>query len=182
VNERREAEYVEYVQARLPWLRRVAYLLCQDWHGADDLVQTAITRLFANWPRARRMDNLDGYVRTILVRVFISERRSSWFRRVALAGIPAEETTAAADPDTVLDLDTVLDMREALAVIPPRQRATLVLRFYCDLDVEQAAIVLGCSAGTVKSQTSKGLAALRRVLEPAWGTGTNSRREGTDDE
>jgi RNA polymerase sigma-70 factor (sigma-E family) len=180
VNERREAEYTEYVEAKLPWLRRVAYLLCQDWHGADDLVQTAITRLFANWPRARRMDNLDGYVRTILVRVFITERRSSWFRRVALPGTWAEENAAAADPGT--DVDTVLDMRGALAAIPPRQRATLVLRFYCDLDVEQAAIALGCSAGTVKSQTSKGLAALRRVLEPAWGTGTKSRREGTDDE
>jgi RNA polymerase sigma-70 factor (sigma-E family) len=180
VNERREAEYTEYVEAKLPWLRRVAYLLCQDWHGADDLVQTAITRLFASWPRARRVDNLDGYVRTILVRAFISERRTSWFRRVALPGTAAEETVAAAGPAT--DLDTALDMREALAVIPPRQRATLVLRFYCDLDVEQAAIALGCSAGTVKSQTSKGLAALRRVLEPACGTGAESHRRGADNE
>jgi RNA polymerase sigma factor (sigma-70 family) len=67
----------------------------------------------------------------------------------------------------------VLDVREALAAIPPRQRATLVLRFYCDLDVKQSAAVLGCSAGTVKSQTSKGLAALRRMLEPAWGGGSD---------
>jgi hypothetical protein len=76
--------------------------------------------------------------------------------------------------------DAVLDVREALATIPPRQRATLMLRFYCDLDVEQTAIVLGCSAGTVKSQTSKGLAALRRMLEPAWGTGPVPRGGGPD--
>ena len=84
---------------------------------------------------------------------------------VLLAGAQADRAAVCADPDAVLDV------REALAAIPPRQRATLVLRFYCDLDVEQAAMVLGCSPGTVKSQTSKGLAALRRMLEPAWGTG-----------
>ena len=114
------------------------------------------------------MDNIDAYVRTILVRTFLSERRSPWFRRVLLAG-PRRPTASAvcADPDAVLDV------REALAAIPPRQRATLVLRFYCDFDVEQSAAVLGCSAGTVKSQTSKGLAALRRMLEPAWGGGSD---------
>jgi RNA polymerase sigma factor (sigma-70 family) len=71
-------------------------------------------------------------------------------------------------------------VREALAAIPPRQRATLVLRFYCDLDVEQAAAVLGCSPGTVKSQTSKGLAALRRMLEPARETGAAPYGGGPD--
>jgi DNA-directed RNA polymerase specialized sigma24 family protein len=109
-----------------------------------------------------------------LVRAFLSERRSPWFRRVLLSGVQADRAAVYADPDAVLDV------REALAAIPPRQRATLVLRFYCDLDVEQAAIVLGCSAGTVKSQTSKGLAALRRMLEPAWGTGPVSRGGGPD--
>ncbi|HEX6522639.1 MAG TPA: sigma factor [Streptosporangiaceae bacterium] len=73
---RQDAEYVEYVESRLTWLRRVAYLLCQDWHSADDLVQVTVTRLFTHWPRARRMDNVDGYVRTILFRTFLGERRS----------------------------------------------------------------------------------------------------------
>jgi RNA polymerase sigma-70 factor (sigma-E family) len=163
VNERQDAEYVEYVTGRVAWLRRVAYLMCQDWHAADDLVQVALTRLFTHWPRARRADNLDAYVRKILVRAFIGERRSAWGRRVVLA-VPMPETIAvAADPDAVLDL------REALLAVPPRQRATLVLRFYCDLDVEQAALALGCSAGTVKGQTAKGLAAMRRALEPSAG-------------
>jgi RNA polymerase sigma-70 factor (sigma-E family) len=161
VSERQDAGYVEYVESRLGWLRRVAYLLCQDWHSADDLVQVTVTRLFTHWPRARRMDNVDGYVRTILLRAFLGERRSIWRKRVLLAASPPE---AAA---LVADRDAVLDVRQALATVPPRQRATLVLRFYCDLDVEQAAAALGCSPGTVKSQTAKGLAAMRRVLGPS---------------
>jgi RNA polymerase sigma-70 factor (sigma-E family) len=170
----RQADYEAYVQGRLTTLRRVAYLLCQDWHSADDLVQTTVTQLFVHWPRAARMDNTDAYVRTILVRAFLTERRSSWRRRVWLPGVQIDGT--AAHPDT----DAVLDVQEALAAIPPRQRATLVLRFYCDLDVEQTAIALRCSAGTVKSQTSKGLASLRRMLEPAWGTGPASHGGGSD--
>lgn len=161
----RDAEYTEYVLARLEWLRRVAYLLCQDWHGADDLVQATITRLFTHWGRARGVDNLDAYVRTILVRVYISERRSSWFRRVVLPGYHPD--TAAAEHDA----DARLDVREALATLPPRQRATLVLRFYCDLPVEETADILGCTSGTVKSQTAKGLAALRRELTTATAAG-----------
>jgi RNA polymerase sigma-70 factor (sigma-E family) len=160
VSGRTDAEYVEYVTARHAWLRRVAYLLCQDWHAADDLVQVAFTRLFTHWPRVRRVDNIDAYVRTILVRVFLGERRSPWHARVVLAETPPEA------PVTGSDRDAVLDVRQALLAVPPRQRATLVLRFYCDLDVEQAAVALGCSAGTVKSQTARGLAAMRRVLEP----------------
>jgi RNA polymerase sigma-70 factor (sigma-E family) len=163
VSERRDAGYVEYVESRLTWLRRVAFLLCQDWHSADDLVQATVTRLFTHWPRARRMDNVDGYVRTILFRTFLSERRSAWHRQVHLAAAPPDI------PARLSDRDAVLDVREALATVPPRQRATLVLRFYCDLDVEQAAAALGCSAGTVKSQTAKGLAAMRRVLETSAG-------------
>jgi RNA polymerase sigma-70 factor (sigma-E family) len=170
----RQADYVEYVEGRLASLRRLAYLLCQDWHTADDLVQATVTKLLTHWQRAARMDNIDAYVRTILIRTFLGERRSLWFRRVLLSSEQADGAAVCADPDAVLDV------REALAAIPPRQRATLVLRFYCDLDVEQAAIALGCSAGTVKSQTSKGLSALRRMLEPAWGTGPVPHGGGSD--
>jgi RNA polymerase sigma-70 factor (sigma-E family) len=157
------AGYVEYVSGQMSWLRRVAYLLCQDWHSADDLVQVAVTRLYAHWPRARRMDNIDAYVRKILVHAFISQRRLAWGRRVLLDGSPPDR------PDAAVDREAALDVRSALLGVPPRQRATLVLRFYCDLDVEQAAIALGCSPGTVKSQTAKGLAAMRKILEPAGG-------------
>jgi len=77
----READYVAYVEGRLALLQRLAYLLCRDWHSADDLVQVTVTRLFTHWPRASRLDNTDAYVRTILVRAFLAERRSPWFRR-----------------------------------------------------------------------------------------------------
>jgi RNA polymerase sigma factor (sigma-70 family) len=164
VSVRRDAEYAEsvaYVEARLTWLRRVAFLLCQDEHVADDLVQVTVTKLFAYWPRARRADSLDAYVRTIMVRAFLRERGSGWGRRVVLSGVLPDTAVHSADRDAALDV------RDALLAVPPRQRATLVLRFYCDLDVEQAAVALGCSAGTVKSQTSKGLANMRRLLEPS---------------
>jgi RNA polymerase sigma factor (sigma-70 family) len=101
-------------------LRRVAYLLCQDWQRADDLVQAAITRLYVRWDRVRGMEHLEAYART--VREYLSEQRSGWARRVSL-DVPVPDTAGRA-PDT----ETKLDMRAALAGLPPRQRATLVLR------------------------------------------------------
>jgi RNA polymerase sigma-70 factor (sigma-E family) len=160
----RDDEYTAYVSARMTWLRRTAYLLCQNWHQADDLVQATITQLYVHWGRARTAAHIDAYARTVLVREFLGERRSAWARRVRLGGQDswAAEPAAAAVPD----YDELLDLRAALAEVPPRQRATLVLRFSCDLNVEQTARVLGCSAGTVKSQTAKGLGVLRRSLDP----------------
>lgn len=156
----RESEFTDYVQARLPWLRRVAYLLCQDWQGADDLVQVAITRLYTHWGRARSAASVDAYARMVLIRTFLAERRSAWARRVTLsAGYPDL-------PDSAADHETRLDVRAALVRLPPRQRATLVLRFYCDLPVEETAKELGCTPGTVKSQTAKALSTLRRTLAP----------------
>ena len=164
----RDAEFTEFVAMRMTALRRVAYLLCQDWHRADDLVQVAITRLYANWHRASVMDHTEAYVRTILVREYISERRSGWARRVSLDGGVPERTSPQPDRDAMLD------MSAALAGLPPRQRATIVLRFYCDLTVDQVAEVLGCTAGTVKSQTAKGLSALRLALEPSESNGSDA--------
>lgn len=74
----RQVQFTEYAEARLPWLRRVAFLLCQDWHRADDLVQTSVTKLYLNWDRVDRTANPDGYVRTILVNTFLAEQRSPW--------------------------------------------------------------------------------------------------------
>ncbi|GAA4244969.1 SigE family RNA polymerase sigma factor [Dactylosporangium darangshiense] len=155
-----ERRYVEYVSARLPWIRKVAFLLCQDWHRADDITQVAITKLYTHWRRAAAADNLDGYVRTVVVRVFLSERRTGWASRVDLRAEPLDEA-AAAEADPALRLA----MREALAEVPPRQRAALVLRYYCDLSVEETAEALGCSAGTVKSQTARGQESLRKALD-----------------
>jgi RNA polymerase sigma-70 factor (sigma-E family) len=162
VGSTRDAEYTDYVQARLGWLRRTAYLLCQDWQRADDLVQQAITQLYRHWGRARNAASLDAYTRTILVRMFLADRRTPWARRVSLPGQYEERPVLAQDHVARLDV------RAALNSLPPRQRATVVLRFYCDLPVDEAAQVLGVTPGTVKSQTAKGLAALRAALSPAY--------------
>jgi RNA polymerase sigma-70 factor (sigma-E family) len=165
VSSRRDEEFTQYVTAHLASFRRLAYLLCQDWHRADDLVQGAITRLYVQWGRARAVDHTDAYARTILVREFLREQRSGWARRVSLDAATPDR------PGLVPDRDLALDVRSALTALPSRQRATLVLRFFCDLSVEQAAELLGCSAGTVKSQTAKGIAALRARLGPSFWPG-----------
>jgi RNA polymerase sigma-70 factor (sigma-E family) len=153
-----EQEYVEYVTARLTSLRRIAYLLCGDEHRADDLVQQTITALYVRWPKVRAVDHLDRYVRAMLVHSFLDEKRSAW-SRVRLFNVPPER--AATDQVSVEDREV---LRAALSRVPRRQQAVLVLRFLCDLPVAEVAALLGCSAGTVKSQTSHGLDALRRAL------------------
>jgi RNA polymerase sigma-70 factor (sigma-E family) len=156
----RDADFTEYVQARSQSLCKIAYLLCQDRDRADDLVQSAITKLYVNWHRAEKVEHLDAYVRRILVNTFLTEQRSGWWRRVTLSHEDPEIASASTD------LDITLTLRAALEAIPPRQRAAIVLRYYCDLSVEETAAALNCSPGTIKSQTARGLDALRRVLEP----------------
>ncbi|MEV7930585.1 sigma factor [Kitasatospora sp. NPDC088779] len=112
----RDEEFTEYVTSRSGWLRKVAYLLCGDWHRADDLVQETITKLYVNWSRAGRMENLDGYARRVLVNTFLAEQRTSWWRRTSRPG-------TALDTESVpVDLDASLDLRHALATLPARQR------------------------------------------------------------
>ena len=157
----RDAEFTEYLRARSAWLTRVGYLLCGDWHRADDLAQNAAVRLYRHWHRASRADNVDAYARRILVNVYLDEQQSAWSRFTLLHRGTIEEAAPA------LDADASLDLRGALARLAPRQRATVVLRYYCDLSVEEAAEALGCSTGTVKSQTARALTHLRELLAPA---------------
>jgi RNA polymerase sigma-70 factor (sigma-E family) len=153
------AAYREYVSARLDRLRRTAYLLCGDWHTADDLVSTALVKLLRHWRRAAELNNLDGYVRTILLRAWLDERRRPWRRERSYAQVP--DVPMDAGPNRVADRLAIMGL---LAELPPRRRAVLVLRYYCDLSVEETAEALGCTAGTVKSQTARGLDALRARL------------------
>jgi RNA polymerase sigma-70 factor (sigma-E family) len=161
VTAQRDAEYADYVAHRLPALRRLALLLCQDRHRADDLVQQAIIKVYVHWTKAAGADNRDAYVNAILVREFLHDRRSGWVTRVSLTGQLPDAAALTTDHDRAMDLQA------AVAALPPRQRAALVLRFYCDLNVDQTAHTLSCSPGTVKSQTAKALDSLRRVMEPA---------------
>jgi RNA polymerase sigma-70 factor (sigma-E family) len=161
-----DGAYLEYVQARTPALRRLAYSLSGDDHQADDLVQETLTKLYLRWSRARAADNVDAYVHAMLVRVFLDDRRRGWWK-VRLPGVLPDRP--AAQPATGHEDRTVL--RAALAKVPPRQQAVLVLRFLHDLPAEQVATILGCSAGTVRSQTNRGLATLRKHL----GEGSDDR-------
>lgn len=153
-----EEEFTEYVMGRLPALRRLAYSLSGDRDQVDDLVQETATKLFLNWSKVPGVQNLDAYVRSILVRVFLDSQRKGWWR-IRLTGTPLDipqQQDRGAEDRAVL--------RAALSQVPARQRAVLVLRFLHDLPVNEVAQALGCSPGTVKSQTVHGLAALRRLL------------------
>jgi RNA polymerase sigma-70 factor (sigma-E family) len=151
-------QFREYFTARRDTVRRTAYMLCGDWHWADDLTQSAFMRLAVNWRKVRDRQALDAFVRTCLVRAYFSDLRKVWRRR---------ERTVAEPPDLAVP-DEVTDERAAflaaLRRLPPRQRAVLVCRYYQDLDVAATAQTLGCSPGTVRSQAARGLAKLRDLL------------------
>ena len=164
-----EREFVEYVGTRGQALRATAYLLCGDWHRAEDLAQTALIKLYLAWRRIRHDESLDGYARRVLVRAFLDERRRPWRRE--FAGEPPEQ---AARPDPA---DERLDLLAALARLPRSQRVAVVLRYWEDLGVAETAALLGVSEGTVKSASYRGLAALRAVLERSPRTGSAPTEE-----
>jgi RNA polymerase sigma-70 factor (sigma-E family) len=158
-----EHAYVQYVSSRVLALRRTAYHLCGDWHEAHDLVQGALIKLYRHWPKVSAADAPDAYVRRILVNVYLQQRGTWWARNVRLFTEPFERPAPQADPERRLDLHAALDR------LAPGQRAVLVLRYWEQLDVAETARVLGCSTGTVKSQTSHAIAALRRLMpDYAW--------------
>ena len=153
----RDEEFRDYVTARLEPLRRTAYLLCRDWHTADDLVSITLSKLYRNWARALGADNLDAYVRGILTNAWLDERRRPWRRERSTDEVPDRADLAAAEP-AVGEREMLLELLGRLA---PRRRAVVVLRFYCDLSVEETAQILGVSTGTVKSQSARALETLR---------------------
>jgi RNA polymerase sigma-70 factor (sigma-E family) len=155
-----DSEFTAYYVARGRTMRNTAYLLCGDWHLAEDLTQTAFAKLYRVWGRVQRRDALDAYVRRVLLRAFLDERRKPWRREHSV-----EPGSAVLDPAQETVGGHEVELREALAAVPPRQRAVLVLRFWADLSVEQTAEALGCSTGNVKSQTARGLATLREALD-----------------
>ncbi len=160
----REPAFSAYVEARRPKLFRTACLLCGDPHRAEDIVQDTLARLYANWPRVSRADNVEGYVRRMLVNSHYSDRRRPWRR----------ESTSTTPMD--LPLKTGMDPEDADAIwaairsLPCGQRRVVVLRHIWDRSVEETAADLGISTGTVKSQTRDALASLRRALAADFGT------------
>jgi RNA polymerase sigma-70 factor (sigma-E family) len=153
----RDAEFEAYMAARQPSLLRTAYLLTGDRHAAEDLVQTALAKLYLSWDKVQRRELLDGYVRRIMVNENNSLWRRAWKRR---------EVTTDAVPDHAQVLDRHdhgerSALWEFVQTLPRKQRAVIVLRYYEDLTEAEVAEILGISVGTVKSQASRALASMR---------------------
>jgi RNA polymerase sigma-70 factor (sigma-E family) len=144
-----------FARARTPALLRFAHVLTGDPDKAADLVQDALEKTVAAWPRVVRKDDPEGYVRRAIVHRNVSVWRR--LRREQLTADVPEKSYVPSDPHDAA-------LWATLAELPPRMRAVVVLRFYEDLGEAQTAAVLGCSVGTVKSTTSRALARLREKL------------------
>jgi RNA polymerase sigma-70 factor (sigma-E family) len=150
-----DQEFHDFVAQRMERWRRSAFLMCQDWHTADDLVSIAIAKIYRHWREVRRADNPEAYAQRILTRTWLSERRRPWRRERSSQLLPDQPVAA---PDRVADLASFAAL---LRTLGPRQRAVLILRFYFDYSTEQTAEILQVTVGTVKSQTARGLDTLR---------------------
>lgn len=165
--EDRDAAFTEFVATRRTHLRRVAYAICGDWHRAEDLVQTALVKLYVAWPRLRDPHSAEAYARKILVRANVDESRRPWRRESP--GLEGHDRPGADGTDGA-SYDERSALVDALQQLPVMQRKVVVLRYMLDLSVAQTADELGIGEGTVKSHASRGLTALEKALE---GAGSN---------
>jgi RNA polymerase sigma-70 factor (sigma-E family) len=170
----RVEEFSVFVRARRVELLRSACLLTAgDMSRAEDLVQTALARLYVAWPRVRRSGSQTAYAWRIIVNAHLDEVRQPRWRREQYVAEPPDAPgppPPGALPDGI-DGDQI---RAALAALPPRMRAAIVLRHWLDLSVQETASLLNCTEGTVKSQTAKAVARMRDLLTD--GVGITSER------
>ena len=158
---RDEAEFVAFAQGARARLRRTAFLMCGDWDRASDHVQEGLIRVYVAWPRLHRAGREYAYARKAVVSAVLDHGR----RRSSREVVSEPDATRAAGGDLAEQVTDRAALMAALAKLPPRQRACVVLRYFEDLSVHDTAKALGCSEGTVKSQTARGLDALRSVFE-----------------
>jgi RNA polymerase sigma-70 factor (sigma-E family) len=150
--------FTDFVSGHQHRLQRTAFLLTGDWQVAEDLVQTALAKAWVHWSGIARADRPEMYVRRVIVTTFISWRRRRWWRNeLAAEDLPEQQDRA----DLQAEAANRLVARKLLAALPARQRAILVLRFFDDLTEMEVAAMMGCTVGTVKSQSAKALASLR---------------------
>ena len=149
--------FAAYYAARYRALRRTAYLLCGDWHEAEDLTQATFVRLYLAWRRVRP-DGAHAYARRVLLNEFLGRQRRG--RELPVDAVPDRPDPAGDRPEERMDLAA------ALRAVPAQQRAAVVLRYWEGLSIEQTAALLGVAPGTVKSQSARGLAALREHVVP----------------
>jgi RNA polymerase sigma-70 factor (sigma-E family) len=159
VNEETDESFRWFVVAHRRSLLRSALLLTGDRGHAEDLVQTALLKSYRHWDRISSRGEPVAYVH----RVLVTTSTSWWRRRSATEQVMDTIPDRAAGPDRQRD-DELL---QALRTLPPRMRAVVVLRFYEDRSEAQTAELLGCSVGTVKTQTSRAMARLRELLSAA---------------
>ena len=154
-----EASFREYVAARVGWLSRIAYLLTGDHHAAEDLVQVTLIKAARHWRRVVQAGSPDAYLRKVLYH----EHVSSWRRHRGREEASTTPPERAAGGDESEEAVRRLVLRQALQRLAPGHRAVIVLRFFEDRSEAETADALGCSVGTVKSQTHHALARLRAV-------------------
>ena len=147
-------EFTAFVAARTPALLRTAYLLTGDWAAGEDLLQTTLEQCWRRWNRLG--EHPEPYVRRAMLRTFLSWRRRRWTGET-----PTEQLPELAGADAMSAYDEREQLWRALQRLPRGQRAVIVLRYFDDLSEQETAAVLGIAVGTVKSQASKALAALR---------------------
>jgi RNA polymerase sigma-70 factor (sigma-E family) len=154
-------DFHEFASARAGQLFRIGYLVCGDWHEAEDLVQTTLAKLFVAWQRVKRTESPDAYARKVLMNTYLSQRRLKRSGETPVAE-PRELTATGEDSDLRLTLVA------ALPKLPPRSRAVVVLRYVDRYSIESVAQALGISPAAVKSLNSRGLGQLRQLLGSAW--------------
>jgi RNA polymerase sigma-70 factor (sigma-E family) len=153
-----DREFVEYAESRVQRLRQRAYLLCRDWHLAQDLTQVTLAKLYASWKRAAKADSIDAYATKVMLRVFLDHKRLRSSQEVVIADPAAESIQRDSAPELRITL------LEALGRLSPRDRAIVVLRYWEDHSVDTVAEMVGVSPGVVKTQSMRALAQLRALL------------------
>jgi RNA polymerase sigma-70 factor (sigma-E family) len=147
----------EFASARATQLFRIALLMCNDWHEAEDLVQTTLTKVYVSWARLRGISSVDSYARKVMLNAFLSQRRlkrSGELPTADFGDLPAPRA----------DADLRMTLLTALRQLPPRTRAVVVLRYVEDRSVESVAALMNATPATVKSLNTRGLAQLRELL------------------
>jgi RNA polymerase sigma-70 factor (sigma-E family) len=148
----------DFIAAQYEPLRRVAYLLCGDLDAADDLVQMTLSKVYAKWSKVSAAQDPVAYAHRMLINTSRASRRRRWMQE------RPTDMRARSDAALVESVDDRLALRQALLLLPLEQRQAVVLRHMLGLSEAEAARALGCAVGTVKSRTSRGLAALRPLL------------------
>jgi RNA polymerase sigma-70 factor (sigma-E family) len=153
-----QRDFTEFVTTRADSLIRFAYLLTGDQHAAEDLLQTALAKTAGRWRRIR--DSPEAYVRRVMYHEQVGRWRSPRWSRERLVLTPPDRAT----DDRTQEIETRITLTQALRALPARKRAVLVLRYYEDLPESEVAKIMGCSIGTVRSQTHQAVARLRELL------------------